>query len=187
MKIRLHDRPVNTAWVRALWLVIGVLLFAGGIFAIFCHEENLVSAARPLGAIMLAAGVINFSVCEGKNRKLHGSHWLMADGLVAVFLSLYPLFNQMTQPLTIPFFFGVWELVSGILKLMDSAELKSEKLRCWSGFAFIGTIELVSGGISMIKPIDDLVGINKVIAIIFFVQSAGFFLKAAMAKYIITE
>ncbi len=187
MKIHLHNRPVNTAWVRALWLVIGVLLFAGGIFAIFCHEENLVSAARPLGAIMLAAGVINFSVCEGKNRKLHGSHWLMADGLVAVFLSLYPLFNQMTQPLTIPFFFGVWELVSGILKLMDSAELKSEKLRCWSGFAFIGTIELVSGGISMIKPIDDLVGINKVIAIIFFVQSAGFFLKAAMAKYIITE
>ena len=187
MKIRLHDRPVNTAWVRALWLVIGVLLFAGGILAIFCHEENLVSAARPLGAIMLAAGVINFSVCEGKNRKLHGSHWLMADGLVAVFLSLYPLFNQMTQPLTIPFFFGVWELVSGILKLMDSAELKSEKLRCWSGFAFIGTIELVSCGISIIKQIDDLVGINKVIAIIFFVQSAGFFLKAAMAKYIITE
>ena len=64
---------------------------------------------------------------------------------------------------------------------------KAEKLRCWMGFAFIGAVELLSGGMSMIKPIDDLVGINKVIAIIFFVQSAGFFLKALMAKDIITE
>ena len=187
MKIRLHDRPVNTAWVRALWLVIALLLLAGGIFSVTRHEENLVSASRILGGIMFAAGFLNFSVCEGKNRKLHGAHWLMADGLVAVFLSLFPLFNQMTQPLVIPFFFGVWELVSGILKIMDSAELKAEKLRCWMGFAFIGAVELLSGGMSMIKPIDDLVGINKVIAIIFFVQSAGFFLKALMAKDIITE
>jgi len=149
MKIRLHDRPVNTAWVRALWLVIALLLLAGGIFSVTRHEENLVSASRILGGIMFAAGFLNFSVCEGKNRKLHGAHWLMADGLVAVFLSLFPLFNQMTQPLVIPFFFGVWELVSGILKIMDSAELKAEKLRCWMGFAFIGDVELLSGGMSV--------------------------------------
>ena len=82
MRIRLHDRPVNTAWVRALWLVIALLLLAGGIFSVTRHEENLVSASGILGGIMFAAGFLNFSVCEGKNRKLHGAHRLMAKDII---------------------------------------------------------------------------------------------------------
>ena len=187
MKIHHATENFKFSWVQGMWLFIGVMLAGGGVFASFCREENLVSSARILGGIMLAAGILNFAVCEGKNRNLHGAHWLIADGLCAVFLSLFPLFNQVIEPIMVPFFFGVWELVSGILKLMDSAELKHEHLKCWSGFAFIGMIELFSGAMSMIKPFDDFVGINRVIAIIFFVQACGFFLKTVMAKYIITK
>ena len=41
----------------------------------------------------------------------------------------------------------------------------------------IGLAELTSGVASMLKPVDEFVGMNHVVAIIFFVQSFGFVFK----------
>ena len=187
--MKIKNTPPRSAylWVRLMWAVTAIILAAGGFSALICPSKELVSSAHLLGFIMLAAGMLNFGICEGKGRKLHGAHWLIADGLCATFLSLFPLFNKITEPVILAFFFGTWELVSGILKLMDSSELRREGLNCWSGFTFIGMIELVSGTASMIEPFDNFVGINRVVAVIFFVQACGFFLKSVMAKYIITK
>lgn len=173
------------SWVQGCWLVNTLILFIGGVYALGSHEQTLLTIAKPLGAAMLTAGIINMFVCDRKSHVLHGSRWLFADGMTAICLSLFPLFNQMILPVMIPFFFGVWELISGILKVMDSSELKEDKIECWPGFALIGFLELLSGAASMIEPIDDFVGIGRVIAIIFFVQSLSFALKATMYKYLI--
>ncbi len=180
-----NKRKINFSWVQACWIVIAINLLCGAIFAFVSHDMDLVALAEPLGFVMLLAGIINIFVCFCKSRIIHGSRWLIADGLTAILLSLFPLFNQMILPVMIPLFFGAWELFSGILKVLDSTELKTEKIECWIGFAFIGFVELLSGTLSMVKPIDDLVGINTVIATIFLVQSCGFFLKATMYKYLI--
>jgi len=173
------------SWVQACWIAIAVILFSGGVYSIMCHDELLATEAQPLGCAMLLAGIINLVVCDIKHHEIHGVRWLIADGIVAILLSLFPLFNKMTYPLMIPFFFGMWELFSGVLKVMDSTELKTDKNESWLAFMLIGWIELMSGAASLIKPFDDMVGFNKVIAIIFFVQSMGFLLKAAMYKYLI--
>ncbi len=165
---------------QLLWIIGGALLFAGGIVSLNSHSQNLVDTAFVLGIIMMLAGLCNVIIYCHKGKKIHGSHWLFADGLTTMHLAIFPVFNQMILPEMIPFFFGVWELFSGVLKVIDSAELKHEKIRCWQGFALIGFIELISGVASMIKPIDDLVGVNVVVAVILFVQCCGFFLKAYM-------
>jgi len=179
------EQKINFSWVQGCWLAIGLVLLCGGIFAFTYPHFDLVTMSHPLGFVMLLAGCINIFVCYKKSRIIHGSRWLIADGLTAILLSLFPLFNQMISPVMIPLFFGAWELFSGILKTLDSTELRSEKIECWKGFVVIGLIELISGTLSMVKPIDDFVGINNVIAIIFVVQSCGFILKTIMYKNLI--
>lgn len=163
------------------WLAVSLLLLAGGISAII-WDESIIALAKPLGAAMFLTGAINMVVCDIKNHKIHGARWLIADGATALLLSLFPLFNQMAWPIMIPFFFGMWELFSGILKVMDSSELKTDKIHCWKSFAIIGWIELMSGTATLIKPFDDFVGFNKAIGIIFLVQSSGFLLKTISYK-----
>ncbi len=168
------------SWVQWCWLFISFLLFLGCVYETIHNHDDIFTLARPLGAIMFTAGAINLFVCYKKSYSIHGSKWLVADGLTALLLSFFPLFNQMIYPVMIPFFFGFWELFSGILKVMDSNELKLEKIKCWIGFAVIGYIELVSGTLAMIKPIDEALGVNSLIGMIFLIQSIGFLLKAIM-------
>ena len=175
------------SWVPLFWILISAILFFGAIIAFYAEENNLIDISRPLGVIMLLAGIINMIVCIIKSHMMHSSRWLVADGITAILLSFFPLFNQMIMPMMIPFFFAMWELFSGVLKLMDSSELKNDGIICWPGFAFIGWIELVSGTAALMKPFDDFVGINKVLFMIFIVQSFGFLLKSIMYKYLLNK
>ena len=181
----LYHQPFS--WVQGCWIAIGLLLFAGSILAGQADGGNLVGVAKPLGLIMMTAGIINMVVCVAKYHQMDGARWLIADSMAAMLLSIFPLFNQMSMPILIPFFFGMWELFSGIVKVIDSLELKEDHMKCWLGFALIGWVELASGTASLIKPLDDLVGMERVVSIIFFVQSCGFFLKATMYRYLIQK
>lgn len=178
---------IKLSWVQYCWIFISHLLFAGCIFGFAHRSSNILTITRPLGAIMFLTGSINLFVCIKKRYIICGSRWLMTDGLTAILLSFFPLFNQIIIPVLIPFFFGIWELFSGILKVMDAYELKSESINCWVGFAIIGYVELISGTFSMIKPIDEAVGYNSVISFILFIQCFGYLLKAIMYKNLILK
>ncbi len=172
-------------WVQGCWLATALVLFIAGAYAFFEHDNSITKIAKPLGASMLFAGIINLIVCEVKNREIHGANWLVAEGVTAICLSLFPLFNKMTLPVMIPFFFCMWELFSGVLKVMDSAELKHNHMECWRSFAVIGCIEMISGVVAMFKPFDDVVGMSNVIAVIFIIQSFGFALKGSMYHHLV--
>ncbi len=175
---KLHVVPV-------CWFIIGIILLCAGIFAYLSSNKDIIYFSRVLGIAMLLAGCINLLVCHMKQHIIHGARWLQADAVITILLSFFPLLNDIVFPEVIPFFFGVWELFSGTLKLMDTAELKHEHMKCWRGFALISTIELVSGTMSLLKPVEIAVGFNHVIGIIFFVQSLGFMLKSFMYNELI--
>ena len=175
---RLHIVPL-------CWLIIGFVLLGAGAYAYLSSNSHIVSFSRVLGLAMLLSGGLNILCCYKKHHEIHGVRWLEADGMTTVLFSVFPLFNDIIFPEVIPFFFGMWELVSGILKLSDTAELKHDGMKCWTGFALISFVELFSGTASLLKPVEIAVGFNHVIGIIFFVQSMGFFFKAAMYKELI--
>lgn len=172
----------NFSYVQVLWMPSCLVLFFAAIHVINVPDDELLGVSRHLGLAMCFAGVTNLVIFCFKHKKIHGCHWLLADGLSAMCLSFFPLFNQMIPANVIPFFFGIWELASGVLKFTESTELYEENIRGWQWFAGIGLIELISGVASMVKPIDDAVGINHVIAIIFLVQSVGFLFKLIMYR-----
>ncbi len=170
----------NFSYVQVLWLMSFVTLLFSAFHVINVPDDELLSVARHLGLAMCFAGVTNLVIYCFKHKKIHGCHWLLADGLSALCLSFFPLFNQMIPANVIPFFFGIWELASGVLKFTESTELYEENIKGWQCFLGVGLIELISGVASMAKPIDEFVGMNHVIAIIFFVQSMGYLFKLIM-------
>lgn len=176
MTIKTTTRKKIT-WIQLYWLMAMFILIGSGFLALSHPGEQLISVSSYLGLAMLLTGCINLYIYRKQRELLHGSHWLLADGMSTTLLALFPLFNQMIQPAMIPLFFGVWELFSGILKVIDASELKEEQIDGWRWFQNIGRIEILSGVSSLLKPIDDFMGIHVIVAIILFIQGLGFLFK----------
>lgn len=176
-------RKAKMTFVQINWTLGAFALLAGAALAITTPNEKILSISIYLGLLMLFAGIINIVVYIQNRNPLMGAHWIIADGLTTLFLSLFPIFNAITFPNLIPFFFGAWELFSGIVKIVECIELQDYKLKGWQWFAAIGSIELFSGISSMIKPVDDLIGIHVVIAIIMLIQSLGFIFKIFVYRH----
>ncbi len=168
------------SWVQGSWLTAGMILLGSSFLALSPMADNLVSISHWFGQAMLFAGCINILISTKKRKTLHGSQWIFVDGVSTSLLSFFPLFNQMILSAMIPFFFGVWELFSGILKVADAEELKSEKIHRWRWLMVIGGVEVLSGVAALLKPVEEFVGMNMVIAVVLFVQSIGYVLKAYM-------
>ncbi len=173
------------SWVRAAWIVSSAIMTAAALLAFFKGENNLSDIVVYLGAALLITGLINVVIYIRRSKRIHGSHWLLADGLSTALLSIFLLFNVHIESAIIPFFFGVWELFSGVLKSIDSLELKDEKIRDWYRFTIVGIIEIISGVAALLKPIDDFVGMHKVVAIILAIQSCGYLFKILIYPHII--
>lgn len=174
MREKKHTR---FAWIQTAWLISAIALLLGGILAVFTNSDELLEIAVPLGVVMLFCGIVNICIYWRKQTDLHGARWLLADGMTTALLSVFLLFNKMILPAMIPFFFGVWELFSGVIKVVDSRELKAEEIHGWQRFTVIGTLEILSGVAALLKPIEDFMGMNIVVGIVLLIQSLGYLFK----------
>ena len=180
-----HDLPIGA--VQTCWVAAAVALLLAGFDVINLPDNQLLSVAEHLGIAMLFAGCTNLLVYIFNKKEIPGSRWLLADGLTTALLSVFPLFNKMIAPEVLPLFFGIWELFLGVVKFIESTELKDEKIKGWQTFLVIGVVEICSGAASLLKPVDDYVGVNHVIAIIFFVQCIGYVFKMYFYNHLVDK
>ena len=167
-------------FAQIIWSFTGVILFFAAYLSYVTPDNELINIAWELGISMSIAGLANILVYIKEGKRIHGVEWLLADGMSTVALSFFPLFNKMIISAVIPFFFGVWELFSGVLKIIDSKGLYHEKIKGWQGFLAIGLAEFISGGMSMIKPLEEAVGMNHTIAIVILIQGLGYIAKTIL-------
>lgn len=183
-----ESRPKHKfTWIQGLWTAAGLILLGSAVLTLIKWQSELVVLSTPLGLAMLIAGGINIFIYRRKQKTIHGSHWLLADGMSTALLSVFLLLNQMIYSALIPFFFGVWELFSGILKVIDSKELREEKTRGWYWFSGVGSVEIISGIAALLKPVDDFVGMHGVVAIVLIIQSCGYLFKILIYPHLIIE
>lgn len=168
--------------VQVLWIVACLILLFAGFFVINKPDSVLYTISWELGLCMLASGLINIYVYIKNRFYIHGSGWLLADGLITALLSVFPIIHDVVLPEVIPVFFGIWELTLGVLKFVEAFELYDEGIGGWYRFLGIGAFEMISGVFSLIEPVDQAIGHNHVIAMIFLVQSIGFIFKIFMYK-----
>ena len=177
----------NSLKLRILWIIAALLLFISGIVVLNLSESSVPAFSWIPGLAMLICGGINVAIYLRNKRKIHGADWLLAEGMSTALLSFFPLFNNLVYPVLIPFFFGIWELISGLLKAIDAKGLRNEKITGWKAFMSIAVLELLSGTASMIKPIDEIINMNIIIAVILFVQSMGYVIKAVYCKNLLLK
>lgn len=184
MIIREKKQNHKFSLVQFMWILGALSLLVGSVISLYTPNDKLLGIYFVLGFLMLIAGVINIFVYIQDKNPLDGAHWIIADGLSTTFLALFPLLNQVVSVQIIPFFFGAWELFSGIIKIVECIELQDYNLKGWKIFLAIGSVELFSGISSMIKPVDDLMGIHIVVSIIFLFQALGFVFKIMVFGHI---
>ncbi len=178
---------IKISWVQILWGIAALIMFAAAALSLATWNYSMRTIAVPLGIAMFSAGWINLFVYHKNYKKIHGCRWVLADGLCTTLLSVFLLFNRMVEAGMIPFFFGVWELFTGVLKIIDSRELRDEKIRGWHSFGVVGAIEIISGIASLLKPVDEFVGMHGVVAFVLFVQACGFLFKILIYHDIVIE
>ncbi len=181
------EHAMKFAWIQRCWIMTGLILLGGCFLALRSKNRLLTDVAVYLGCMMLFTGCMNIFVYYKNKEILHGARWMLADGLSTALLSFFPLFNKMIIPAVLPLFFGTWELFSGILKTVDAGELKEDRTRGWRGFLSIGILEILSGIASLMKPVEDFVGMRLVIASIMLIQSSGYFYKVGMYPGLVKE
>lgn len=171
------NKKYRVTWVQLCWAVAGLALLAAGLYVVNVPDNELISVVDKLGLAMLFTGCINLFVYIKERKIIHGAQWLVADGMCTSLLSIFLFFNEITFVAIIPFFFGMWELFSGVLKFIEAMELREARIGSWRWFMSIGLAELLSGVGSLVKPIDEAVGMNHVIAVILFIQVFGYVYK----------
>lgn len=185
-----HTKKENVTkftWIQRCWIAVGLILLVGCFLALRSKNRLLTDVAVYLGCMMLITGCMSIFIYYKNNKILHGARWLLADGMSTALLSFFPLFNKMIIPAVLPLFFGAWELFSGILKAVDAGELKEDRTRGWRGFLTIGILEILSGIASLMKPVEDFVGMRLVIASIMLIQGGGYFYKVYMYPGLVKE
>ncbi len=155
------------------WLIAAVLLCSSAVYTLILGSEDLVSVTFPVGVSMLLAGLINMWIYHSNRHKLRGSHWLFADGMSTAFLSIFLLFNHSVSAPVIPFFLGIWELFSGVLKIMDATGMREDHIHGRISFFAVGMLELISGIVAQLEPIKDNHHMHVTVAIILLIQCAG--------------
>ena len=119
-------------WVQICWSAAGLALLVAALHVYNVPDDRLPSVAAHLGFAMLFAGCINLVVYYFQKDKIHGSHWLLADGMTSVLLSIFPLLNEMILPAVIPFFFGICTIhISLPFKSSTSTHLSTSISKCF--------------------------------------------------------
>lgn len=163
---------------QIVWLLSGLLLGAASVLSFASSGEKLKQIAPWLGSAMLIMGIGNILLYFYCLEKTPGAKWLLADSITAALLSIFPLFNQITSAAAIPFFFCVWDLFSGILRVMEATEQKEAGEQGWHWFCAVGILEILAGCVAFIKPVEETLTMHVTVGLVLLIQAVAFLHKA---------
>lgn len=168
----------NTHISQIVWLLSGLLLGAASVLSFASSGEKLKQIAPWLGSAMLIMGIGNILLYFYCLEKTPSAKWLLADSITAALLSIFPLFNQITSAAAIPFFFCVWDLFSGILRVMEATEQKEAGEQGWHWFCAVGILEILAGCVAFIKPVEETLTMHVTVGLVLLIQAVAFLHKA---------
>lgn len=172
----------ETCFPQIIWLLSGVFLGTAAVLSFASSGGKLIRIAPWLGLSMLSTGIVNVFLYFYCLKQTPGAKWLLADSLTAALLSIFPLYNQITYAAAIPFFFCVWDLFSGILRVMESTEQRAAGEQGWRWFCIVGIIEILAGCTALVKPVEEALTMHVTVGLVLLIQAIAFFHKAATAS-----
>ena len=118
--------------MRMLTIIGGVLMLLTGIFCFINPGQTFLAIAFVIGLVMVLNGLIHicaYMMGRGLNNKGDNNGWILTDALITLLLGILVLCNQLVADTAIPLVFGMWVLVSGILRIEAATHINLERKR----------------------------------------------------------
>ena len=143
--------------MRILTVISGILMILTGVFCFINPGQTFLSMAFIVGIIMVINGVIHsvaYLMGRGLHNKGDNNGWILTDALITLILGILILCNQLVVDSAIPMVFGIWMLVSGILRIEAGTHInKQKKLLNFRTTMITGTLTVLVGLFGFINPL----------------------------------
>ena len=163
--------------MRVLTIAGGILMIATGAFCFINPGQTFMTMAFLIGAVMVINGLIHavgFVLSRGNFGIGDNNGWILIDAILTLLLGILILCNQLTVDIAIPMIFGMWVLVSGLLRFEASTRINRQKKMKNFKAAFISGLATIAVGLfGFINPLVTYVSVIVLLGIFLIVQGAN--------------
>lgn len=163
--------------MRVLTIAGGVLMVATGAFCFINPGQTFMTMAFVIGAVMVINGLIHalgFILARGSFGIGDNNGWILIDAVLTLLLGILILCNQLTVDMAVPMVFGMWVLVSGLLRFEASTRInRQKKPGNFRAALFTGIITIAVGLFGFINPLVTYVSIVVLLGIFLVVQGGN--------------
>ena len=143
--------------MRTLTIISGILMLLTGVFCFINPGQTFLALAFVVGLVMVLNGIIHtcaYLLGRGLHNKGDNNGWILTDALITLLLGIMVLCNQLVADTSIPMVFGMWVLVSGILRVEAATHINTEKKRMNFRVTLVtGILTVILGLFGFINPL----------------------------------
>ena len=160
--------------MKGLTIVSGIIMIAAGAFCFINPGQTFMTMAFVIGTVMALFGIIHvlaYVIGRTPHGKGDNNGWILIDALLTLLLGILVLFNQLTVDMAIPMVFGMWVLVSGLLRLEAASRIdRQRKPGNFKAALITGVITVVMGLLGFINPFVTYVSIIPILGFFMLIQ-----------------
>ena len=143
--------------MRLLTIVSGIVMLATGVFCFVNTGQTFLALAFIVGLVMVLNGIIHtlaYTVGRGLHNRGDNNGWILVDALITLVLGALVLCNQLVVDVAIPMVFGMWVLVSGILRVEAATHINiARKGGNFRSTMITGVLTVIVGIFGFINPL----------------------------------
>ena len=151
--VKTVERLFNLYIVRSI--IFDVLIILLGVFLVVRPFSGLRGCEIAFSAMLIISGMV--ALFDSTAKKIMSIFNLsLIYGVLSVILGLLIVFNPLALANIVTICFGIWTLLSGILKISYAINLKNGKEESWSVTMGIGIITSIVGFLIIFNPFIEL-------------------------------
>ncbi len=173
-----------------LFLVLGILLIAGGIMLAGDPVDAYIGLSIFASVWIFVSGVFSITFAVSNSQVLPGWGWYLAGGILEFLLGVLLMCFPGIMAASIPFILGFWLMFRGISIIASSMDLSSLKVPNWGWLLVLGILIVLLSFLFFANPAAAGMGISLLLAatvIVLGIASIVFAFQLKSAKSRIDE
>lgn len=147
-------------------IVAAIVILICGFLMLMNPEMALSFIAQVLGILLIAVGII-FILAYFLRRKAEVIGYDLIIGVVIVGLGIFVCLKQELVASILPVILGICIVISGVLKIQRSLDLKRMEVENWGYVAIMALISVLLGTIVILRPFSTAKLIMRLVGISF--------------------